>query len=123
MTQPEGGTNDTKRGAARRLRLRLKKTSEELDEHLALFEQRLPEKLRWIVRWLRKPGSAWIRVPLGLALILGGLVGFLPILGFWMVPLGFIVLARDIPFVRPPLIRLLDWVESKWPAPKAPPVP
>jgi len=83
----------------------------------------LPEKLRWIVRWLRKPGSAWIRVPLGLALILGGLVGFLPILGFWMVPLGFIVLARDIPFVRPPLIRLLDWVESKWPAPKAPPVP
>jgi len=75
------------------------------------------------VRWLRKPGSAWIRVPLGLALILGGLVGFLPILGFWMVPLGFIVLARDIPFVRPPLIRLLDWVESKWPAPKAPPVP
>ena len=120
MQQPAGGTDDTKRGAARRLRLRLKQTRDELDAHLALFEQRLPEKLRWIVRWLRKPGSVWVRVPLGLALVLGGLVGFLPILGFWMIPLGLIVLARDIPFVRPPLIKLLDWVEHKWPSPKPP---
>ena len=60
---------------------------------------------------------------MGIALILGGIVGFLPILGFWMVPLGFLVLAIDVPFVRPPLIKLLDWVELKWPAPKAPPVP
>jgi hypothetical protein len=37
-----------------------------------------------------------------------------------MVPLGFLVLAIDVPFVRPPLIKLLDWVERKWPAPKPP---
>ena len=35
-----------------------------------------------------------------MALILGGLVGFLPILGFWMVPLGLMVLAADFPAVR-----------------------
>ena len=93
----------------------------ELDQHLELFERRLPERVRGMVRWLRKPGTGLIRVPLGLVLILCGLVGFLPILGFWMVPLGFLVLAIDVPFVRPPLIKLLDWVERKWPAPKAPP--
>ena len=119
MQQPAGGApNETKLGAARRLRLQLKKTKDELDAHLERFEHRLPNSLGGFVRWLRKPGSAWVRVPLGLALILGGIVGFLPILGFWMVPLGFIVLARDIPFVRPPLIKLLDWVERKWPSPK-----
>jgi len=92
----------------------------ELDEHLEMFERRLPEKMRWFVRWLRKPGSGVVRILLGLLLVLGGFVGFLPILGFWMIPLGLLVLAIDLPVVRPPLIRLLDWVERKWPAPKAP---
>jgi hypothetical protein len=93
---------------------------EELDAHLEQFERRLPEGMRGFVRWLRKPGSGLVRIPLGIILILCGVVGFLPVLGFWMVPLGFLVLAIDVPFVRPPLIKLLDWVERKWPAPKPP---
>lgn len=92
----------------------------ELDEHLEMFERRLPENMRGFVRWLRKPGSGVVRILLGIALVLGGLIGFLPILGFWMIPLGLLVLAIDLPFVRPPLIKILDWVERKWPAPKAP---
>ena len=93
---------------------------EELDEHLERFERRLPEGLRGFLRWLRRPSTGFVRVPLGIVLILCGFVGFLPILGFWMVPLGLLVLAIDIPFVRPPLIKLLDWVELKWPSPKPP---
>ena len=92
----------------------------ELNEHLERFERRLPEGMRGLVRWLRKPGSGFIRIPLGIVLILAGIVGFLPILGFWMIPLGLLVLAIDVPFVRPPLIKLMDWVERKWPAPKSP---
>ena len=92
---------------------------QELDEHLARFERRLPEKFQGLVRWLRKPGSGWTRMPLGIVLILCGFIGFLPILGFWMIPLGLLVLAIDVPLVRPPLIRLLDRVERKWPAPEA----
>ena len=92
----------------------------ELDEHLEQFERRLPESMRGLVRWLRKPGSGLVRIPLGIVLILFGLVGFLPILGFWMIPLGLLVLAIDVPLVRPPLISVLDWVERKWPAPKPP---
>ena len=76
--------------------------------------------MRGLVRWLRKPGSGLVRIPLGIVLILFGLVGFLPILGFWMIPLGLLVLAIDVPLVRPPLISVLDWVERKWPAPKPP---
>ena len=34
---------------------------------------------------------------IGLVLIFLGLLGFLPILGFWMIPLGLAVLATDIP--------------------------
>jgi len=38
-----------------------------------------------------------LRGVLGLILIFLGLLGFLPILGFWMIPLGLALLATDIP--------------------------
>jgi hypothetical protein len=37
---------------------------------------------------------------IGVLLILFGFLGFLPVLGFWMVPLGLVVLSYDIPRVR-----------------------
>jgi hypothetical protein len=40
------------------------------------------------LRWLRGPSSRWIRVSIALLLIVGGVVGFLPVLGLWMVPLA-----------------------------------
>ncbi|KUJ85746.1 hypothetical protein AVO45_01825 [Ruegeria marisrubri] len=41
-----------------------------------------------------------LRLVLGLLLILGGTLGFLPILGFWMIPLGIAVAAIDIELYR-----------------------
>lgn len=49
---------------------------------------------------LRRSTSPWVRVPLGILLCLGGVLGFLPILGFWMLPLGLGVLAVDWPPAR-----------------------
>ena len=46
------------------------------------------------------PASRLARMGIGIVLILFGFLGFLPILGFWMVPLGLIVLSVDVPFVR-----------------------
>ncbi|MBP0614282.1 hypothetical protein J6595_01600 [Jiella sp. KSK16Y-1] len=46
------------------------------------------------------PGSRRGRIVLGVALLAGGILGFLPILGFWMVPLGLLVLSVDSPLVR-----------------------
>jgi hypothetical protein len=42
------------------------------------------------------PSSRPLRIMVGLALCAGGLLGFLPILGFWMLPLGLLVLSIDL---------------------------
>ena len=41
-----------------------------------------------------------LRGVLGLLLMLLGTLGFLPVLGFWMIPLGLALLATDIPPFR-----------------------
>jgi hypothetical protein len=45
------------------------------------------------VRRTLPPGT---RLPAGIALIAGGTLGFLPVLGFWMIPLGVGVAALDV---------------------------
>ena len=51
--------------------------------------------------WTRKHVPPGLRLVLGLLLIAGGLLGFLPVLGFWMIPLGIVIAALDIK----PLLR------------------
>ncbi len=46
------------------------------------------------------PASRVGRFVVGILLIIGGILGFLPVLGFWMVPLGLIILSVDSPFIR-----------------------
>lgn len=57
----------------------------------------------------RLPQSRLLRILVGVALILGGILGFLPVLGFWMVPLGLLVLSQDFAFVRRQRRRLAVW--------------
>jgi uncharacterized RDD family membrane protein YckC len=80
------------------------------------FEERLPDWMARKSRTLREPSARMWRMPVAGLLIAGGFLGFLPILGFWMVPLGLLLLAIDLPVLRPPLARLLHWIERKWPA-------
>ncbi|KAA5610833.1 hypothetical protein [Rhodovastum atsumiense] len=56
----------------------------------------------------------WLRVPLALLLIVGGFLSFLPILGFWMMPLGLLLLAEDVPFLRRPTMKALAMVQRWW---------
>jgi hypothetical protein len=49
------------------------------------------------------------RILLGAALVVGGIAGFLPILGFWMVPLGLVVLSIDLALVRRHRRRVQVW--------------
>ncbi len=70
------------------------------------------------MRWLRQPSSRLVRIPLSALLILGGIFSFLPILGLWMLPLGLLLIAQDIPFLQKPLARALGWIERKWMARK-----
>lgn len=45
---------------------------------------------------------------MGLLLIALGIVGFLPVLGFWMIPLGLALLATDVPPLRRWFTRWLN---------------
>jgi hypothetical protein len=85
-----------------------------LEQQFERLEKHFPSALRRFVHWLRQPKLIWLRIPVGLLFIAGGFVGFLPVLGFWMVPLGLIVIAQDIPFIRPPIARALKWGLDKW---------
>ncbi len=51
-------------------------------------------------REFKLPRSRMLRMGLGGGLIVGGILGFLPVLGFWMIPLGLLVLSQDLPVVR-----------------------
>ncbi len=55
------------------------------------------------------PQSRGLRISLGVALVIGGILGFLPILGFWMIPLGLFVLSQDIPVVRRQRRKVTLW--------------
>jgi glucose/arabinose dehydrogenase len=85
-----------------------------LHRRLDRLEQQLPGFLRDWVAHLRHPSASWIRVPLGILFIAGGLVGFLPVLGFWMVPLGLILLALDVALLRRPTAHMIVGGERLW---------
>lgn len=75
------GTEDGEgRGAGRRLR-----PGRRLGRALVRIGRALPPGLRALA---------------GLMLIAGGLLGFLPVLGFWMIPLGIGVVWLDIRALR-----------------------
>lgn len=86
----------------------------ELDRHFEWIAQKLPAKGARFVRWLRQPSSRLVRIPLAVLLIVGGILSFLPILGIWMLPLGLLLIAQDVPFLQQPLANALGWIERKW---------
>jgi hypothetical protein len=84
-----------------------------LNRELDCLEPHLPA---WGTRWLRRIRSRaaiMVRIPLAVVLIAAGFVGFLPILGFWMIPLGLALIALDVPFLRGPLASVLAWINAK----------
>ena len=60
----------------------------------------MASKVRLLNRHFHLPRSKPLRIGSGVLLIGCGLLGFLPVLGFWMLPLGFLVLSVDLPAVR-----------------------
>ena len=51
-------------------------------------------------RTIRLPRSRALRIAIGVVLVILGIFGFLPILGFWMIPLGLLVLSYEFATVR-----------------------
>ena len=85
----------------------------DLDEELDRLQQRMPDGVSRVMRKVRGPDVDRYRIPVGVALTVGGVFGFLPVLGFSMAPLGLAVIAQDVPAMRPPLARLVARVNRK----------
>ena len=51
-------------------------------------------------RQLPMPRSRRLRITIGIVLIILGFFGFLPVLGFWMIPVGVLVLSYEFATVR-----------------------
>ena len=66
------------------------------------FLVRALRKTNYIGRRRLPPG---VRSLMGIACIIGGFLGFLPILGYWMVPVGVLLIGLDIPSFRGPIAR------------------
>lgn len=77
-------------------------------------------RLRLLGRQFNLPGHPALRMALGGGMVAGGLLGFLPVLGFWMVPVGVAILAVDLPPVRRVQRRasvgLGAWLHRRFPA-------
>jgi hypothetical protein len=58
---------------------------------------------------LKKTDRVWLRKSVGVALVIGGILGFLPVLGYWMFPLGLALLSVDSPRARRLYRRLAVW--------------
>jgi len=89
----------------------------DVDWRLERLIDRLPKRVRSTVRLIQKPSARWVRITAGISLTFGGVLGFLPVLGFWMLPLGLALLAEDVQILRSLRSRILDWVEhhhSDW---------
>lgn len=78
------------------------------------LERETPERLGRALRWLRHPDSHLVRMPAGVLLVVGGIFSFLPVLGIWMLPLGLLLIAYDVPFLRKPVAGFTIWAAGKW---------
>lgn len=83
-----------------------KKNEHRLSRQFEALERLLPVG-KGAMRALRQRRYRLLRIPLALVLIPGGLFGFLPVLGFWMLPVGLLLLAVDVPAMRPAISATL----------------
>ena len=56
--------------------------------------------------WTGRNLPPGVRLLAGIVLMVGGVLGFLPVLGFWMLPLGAAVAALDV-------VPLWRWIKGR----------
>ena len=86
----------------------------ELDQAFEQLQEEVPDRMSRAIRWLRNPKARWIRIPVGVLFIIGGLLWFLPVVGIEMLPISLLLIAQDVPFLRKPVGRAMIWLERKW---------
>jgi hypothetical protein len=85
-----------------------------LNEAFDELEREAPDSLTKAIRWMRQPQARIVRLPLGILCILGSFLWFLPVLGLWFLPLGLLLIAQDVPFLRRPVGRMTLYLLDRW---------
>ena len=85
----------------------------DFDEEMDRLQDHMPDWAGRNFDRLRQPEAVWVRVPAGIALVGGGVLSFLPVLGLWMLPVGVALLACDVRPMQPPLTRALRFANRK----------
>ena len=93
-----------------------------LKRQFDLIGRKFPQS-RGFLRRLQDNRYALLRVPVGLVLVVGSFLAILPFLGLWMLPVGLLLLAVDVPFLRPSTTsfvirarrRITLWQRWLWP--------
>lgn len=62
---------------------------------------RVAPPARPLIDGLLRNRYRWLRMPAAFLLIVGGFLAILPIFGLWMIPVGLLLLAVDVPALRP----------------------
>ena len=87
-------------------KLRAWREEKRLDRQFGMLSKNIP-LIGGPVDAVRPGGrAAALRIPVGVLLIAGGVFSFLPGLGIWMLPLGMLLLAVDVPALRRPVSGL-----------------
>ncbi|CDP51050.1 hypothetical protein [Paradevosia shaoguanensis] len=90
------------------------KKSDRIQRLFNELERKAPSNFGRPLGWIRRPQARLARIPLGILLVLGGIFSFLPVLGIWMLPLGLLLLAIDVPALQGPVSRTVIWGKRKW---------
>jgi hypothetical protein len=72
-----------------------------------------PRILKLLGREIPMPASRVGRIILGVVFIFFGILGFLPVVGFWMVPVGLLILSQDLAMVRRWRRRISVWYAKR----------
>ncbi len=90
------------------------RAGDELEDAFDKLEREAPDFLTRIICWLRKPQARIVRLPLGILFIVAGFLWFLPIVGLEFLPIGLLLVAQDVPFLRRPVGRMTLWLLDRW---------
>jgi len=73
-----------------------------LDRQLDAMAKAIPSARRPL-NTVRARGWWVVRLPIALLFLAGGLLAILPVFGLWMIPVGLMLLAIDLPLLRGPV--------------------
>src|SRR5262249_5796702 len=78
------------------------------DPRVAGLMGRLPDRVGRAPTRLLQPQRRGLRLTAGSLLICGGFLSILPVFGLWMLPLGLLLIAEDVPPLKSAVLRMLD---------------